>query len=98
MSNNSSENTEYEVLISVDAQEFFEFATASLQKKLDRCFDILKVSPRNHPNIKALKGILSGSYRYRVGDYRVLYEINETDKQVTIILISHRSKIYKQKK
>ena len=40
MSNNSSENTGYEVLISVDAQEFFESATASLQKKLDRCFDL----------------------------------------------------------
>ncbi|WP_396772269.1 type II toxin-antitoxin system RelE/ParE family toxin, partial [Microcystis aeruginosa] len=29
------------------------------------------INPRNHPNIKSLKGELSGYYRYRVGDYRV---------------------------
>jgi len=69
--NNSNENTNYLVTISVDAQTFFESSPASLQKKLDRCFDILKVSPRNYPNIKVLKGSLSGYYRYRVGDYRV---------------------------
>lgn len=92
--NNSNENTNYLVTISVDAQTFFESSSASLQKKLDRCFDILKVSPRNYPNIKALKGSLSGYYRYRVGDYRVIYEIDDNLNQVTVILIAHRGKIY----
>jgi mRNA interferase RelE/StbE len=64
------------------------------KKKLDRCFAILKVSPRNYPNVKALKGLLSSYYRYRVGDYRVVYEVNDDLHQVTIILIAHRSKIY----
>ena len=92
--NNSNENTNYLVAISVDAQAFFESSPASLQKKLDRCFDILKVSPRNYPNIKSLKGSLSGYYRYRVGDYRVIYEIDDNLNQVTVILIAHRGKIY----
>lgn len=91
---NSSENINYTVTIEVEAQKFFESSPVSLQKKLDRCFDILKVSPRNYPNIKPLKGILSGYYRYRVGDYRVVYEINDNKNIVTIILIAHRSKIY----
>ena len=92
--NNSNENTNYLVTISVDAQTFFESSSASLQKKLDRCFDILKVSHRNYPNIKALKGSLSGYYRYRVGDYRVIYEIDDNLNQVTVILIAHRGKVY----
>ncbi|MDJ0737761.1 MAG: type II toxin-antitoxin system RelE/ParE family toxin [Nostocaceae cyanobacterium] len=91
---NSNENTSYTVLISIDAQEFFESASASLQKKLDRCFERLKIEPRNYPNIKPLKGELSGYYRYRVGDYRVIYEIDDALGQVTIILIEHRSKVY----
>jgi mRNA interferase RelE/StbE len=91
---NSSENINYTVTIEVEAQKFFESSPVSLQKKLDRCFDILKVSPRSYPNIKPLKAILSGYYRYRVGDYRVVYEINDSEKIVTIILIAHRSKIY----
>jgi mRNA interferase RelE/StbE len=33
---------------------------------------MLEQNPRQHPNIKALKGELAGRYRYRVGDYRAL--------------------------
>lgn len=57
---NSNENINYTVVISIDAQDFFESASAALQKKLDRCFERLKIEPRNYPNIKALKGELSG--------------------------------------
>jgi mRNA interferase RelE/StbE len=79
---NLNENINYTVVISIDAGEFFESASATLQKKLDRCFERLKINPRNHPNIKSLKGELSGYYRYRVGDYRVIYEVNDDLKLV----------------
>ncbi|MEA5619763.1 type II toxin-antitoxin system RelE/ParE family toxin [Cronbergia sp. UHCC 0137] len=93
--NNSSENiNQYTVIIGIDAQEFFEASSASLQKKLDRCFERLKIEPRNYPNIKPLKGELLGYYRYRVSDYRVIYKIDDNIKQVTIILIEHRSRVY----
>ncbi|MEH2142449.1 type II toxin-antitoxin system RelE family toxin [Nostoc sp.] len=92
--NNSNENIKYTVIISIDAQEFFESSSASLQKKLDRCFERLKIEPRNSPNIKPLKGELSGYYRYRVGQYRVIYEIDDGLNQVMIILIQHRSRVY----
>jgi mRNA interferase RelE/StbE len=91
---NLNENINYTVVISIDAGEFFESASATLQKKLDRYFERLKINPRNHPNIKSLKGELSGYSRYRVGDYRVIYEINDDLKLVTIIFIAHRSKVY----
>ncbi|MDZ8108996.1 MAG: type II toxin-antitoxin system RelE/ParE family toxin [Nostoc sp. DedQUE12a] len=91
---NSNENIKYTVVISIDAQEFFESSSASLQKKLDRCFERLKIDPRNYPNIKPLKGELSGYYRYRVGDYQVIYQIDDVLNQVTIILIEHRSRVY----
>lgn len=92
--NNSNENINYSIVIGIDAQEFFESASASLQKKLDRCFERLKINPRNYPNIKPLKGELSGYYRYRIGDYRVVYEIDDNLKQVNVIFIAHRSKVY----
>ncbi|MEH2244858.1 type II toxin-antitoxin system RelE family toxin [Nostoc sp.] len=41
-----------------------------------------------------MKGELSGYYRYRVGDYRVIYQIDDDLNQVTIILIQHRSRVY----
>ena len=74
---NLNENINYTVVISIDAGEFFESASATLQKKLDRCFERLKINPRNHPNIKSLKGELSGYYRYRVGDYRLEFRLTQ---------------------
>ncbi len=38
---------------------------------------MVEQNPRQHPNIKALKGELAGRYRYRVGDYRVIYRIDD---------------------
>ena len=92
---NSNENTDlYTVVVSSDAQEFFETASAQLQRKLDRSFEMLKINPRSHPNIKALKGDLAGYYRYRVGDYRVVYSINDEQQLVIVAIIAHRSEVY----
>jgi mRNA interferase RelE/StbE len=96
---NSNENNDenldgYSVVLSFDAQQFFEEGSASLQRKLDRCFEMLKVDPRSHPNIKQLKGDLAGYYRYRVGDYRVVYYIDDEQKQVVVTVISHRREVY----
>ena len=34
-------------------------------------------------------------YRLRVGDYRVLYTIDDSDKSVTIVAVGHRKEIYR---
>jgi mRNA interferase RelE/StbE len=35
-------------------------------------------------------------YRIRVGDYRVIYTIDDAVKAVTVVLIGHRSDIYRR--
>ena len=55
---------------------------------------MLKTDPHIHPNIKQLKGDLAGYYRYRVGDYRVVYYIDEEQKQVVVTIIAHRREVY----
>jgi mRNA interferase RelE/StbE len=35
------------------------------------------------------------AWRTRSGDYRVIYEINDTDEKVTIIKIAHRRNVYR---
>ena len=52
----------------------------------------LKENPRPFGAIK-LKGW--NLYRIRVGDYRILYTINDKDKIIEIIAIGHRKDIYK---
>jgi len=42
-----------------------------------------------------LKGNLKGLYRYRIGDYRVIYVIDQEEKKVMILKVNHRKKVYK---
>ena len=35
------------------------------------------------------------AYRIRVGDYRVIYEINDDKIIVTVVMVGHRKDIYK---
>jgi mRNA interferase RelE/StbE len=46
-------------------------------------------------NFKSLEGNLSGLYKLRVGDWRVIYEVNHNDKVVTVHKVGHRKEIYK---
>ena len=46
---------------------------------------------------KPLKGMFKGMYRFRIGDFRVIYTINEKEKELKVMVIDHRNKIYKQK-
>lgn len=80
----------YDVQLARVAQKFYNKADATMTKRLNRCFEQLSQNPRNHHNIKRLTGKLSGYYRYRVGDYRVVYEIKEDQTVVIILVIAHR--------
>ncbi len=86
----------YTVSLSDEAKQFFEDATAKFQKRLDRCFEQLEINPHLHPNIKSLKGNLAGYYRYRIGDYRIVYQIDEKINQVIVLAIVHRGSAYRQ--
>ena len=84
----------YDVRLTPSARDFFEAAPKNLQRRLDRCFDQLASDPRRHPNIKPLKGPFAGHLRYRVGDYRVVYSIDDKTGVVAVVLIAHRSGVY----
>jgi mRNA interferase RelE/StbE len=43
-----------------------------------------------------LKGDLAGLWRYRVGDYRILCEIQDQKIVVLVLTIGHRRQIYKR--
>ena len=85
----------YEVFLTREAQRFYERADPVLVRKLNRCFERLRENPYEHPNIKQLKGPLAGHFRYRIGDWRVIYQVDEQRREVTVLLIVHRSKAYR---
>ena len=54
----------------------------------------LKTNPFYGKNIKKLINYTPPTWRYRVGDYRLFYEINEKEKIIFIIGIEIRHKAY----
>ena len=84
----------YDILLTKEARAFYDKADGPLAKRLNRCFEHLRREPHQHPNIKRLHGPLTGCYRYRVGDWRVVYRVDEHGAVVIILIIVHRSKAY----
>ena len=58
-------------------------------KNLENCED-----PRRTG--KALAGQYKGSWRYRIGNYRILTEIHDDVLVILLIDIGHRSTVYDQ--
>ena len=85
----------YDVLLTHEAQRFYEQADPILVRKLNRCFQYLGKDPYEHPNIKRLRGPLVGSLRYQVGDWRMVYNVDEQKHEVVVLLIAHRSEVYR---
>ena len=68
----------------------------SSTSKLIRTWIEKNLMNTENPRIKgkALTGDLKGLWRYRVGDYRILAEIQDNKIVILILDIGHRSKIY----
>lgn len=46
---------------------------------------------------KSLKQNLAGIFRYRYGNYRIIYVVNMPEKSMVILEVGHRKEIYKNK-
>ncbi len=56
----------------------------------------LRANPYFGANIKKLKGEFEGYYRYKIGDYRLFYLIEEEKVVVVVVAISHRQGAYEK--
>lgn len=83
----------YEVKFTKAARKMFIKLSQELQDRIQTKIDDLAIEPR--PNgVKKLKGE-ENSYRIRVGDYRVIYDIFDDVLLVNVVSVGHRSEVYK---
>jgi mRNA interferase RelE/StbE len=75
------------------AQKFLEKSDHQIQRQILKCLDQAIKNPKLFG--KALTSNLKGLWRYRVGDYRIICDLQEKELVVLVIEINHRSKIYK---
>ena len=77
------------------AKKEFSSLGNPIQKQIDKF--LLKLIKSNNPRIfgEALKGNLQSLWRYRVGDYRIICQINNEKITVLILAIGHRKEVYR---
>jgi len=52
---------------------------------------------RASPEIgKRLAGVLSGRWSYRVGDWRIIYRIENERLRILVITVGHRREVYRR--
>jgi mRNA interferase RelE/StbE len=51
--------------------------------------------PRPATGVKRLKGYEDQAFRLRVGDYRVIYKVDDAVRVVAVVRIGHRREVYR---
>ena len=64
----------------------------AVSKIVDRVKNHLSQSPDSLG--KPLKGVLQGLFRYRFGDYRIIFTINRAEQKILILNVGHRKDVY----
>jgi mRNA interferase RelE/StbE len=77
------------------ARKEFLKLNRQVQTEILRYFDS-RIAGKDNPRRfgKPLRGDLTGVWRYRIGDYRVLCQIRNEQLLVLVISVGHRKNIY----
>ncbi|MBF0457012.1 MAG: type II toxin-antitoxin system RelE/ParE family toxin [Nitrospirae bacterium] len=85
----------WEIALTRPSEKVYDKFPSDIRKRFYECFKSLEQNPLYGNNIKALTGKLKGLYRYRVGDWRVIYRLNVERRVVDIIAILSRRDAYR---
>lgn len=82
----------YEVILPASVQKQFRKLPSTVSTRLENALLNLEKNPRP-AGAKKLRG--RDGWRVRVGDYRILYDIQDHQLIVLIIQIGHRRDVYR---
>ena len=78
-----------------DLQQDFSGQQARIQRKLaSYVYPQLRLNPYAGQNVKKLRDAVPDTWRYRIGDYRFFYTIDERQRLVLMVAADHRGQAY----
>lgn len=84
----------YGIFIKASAEKEIRRLPRSVRERITST--ILNLRDDTRPSgVRKLKGQDEEGWRIRVGDYRVLYQIDDGQRQVTIFRVGHRREVYR---
>jgi mRNA interferase RelE/StbE len=81
----------YELIYSEKALKFLEKLEKQDKERILIALERLRIRPESC-DIKKLVG-MSG-FRFRVGDYRIIFDMNKNELLILILTVGHRKNIY----
>jgi len=82
----------YEIIFSKKAAKFISSLPEGYKNKIKETVSVLKENPYGYP-YKKIRGE-TNVYRIRVGEYRILYEIDKNDNLIIILKVDKRERVY----
>ena len=83
---------QYEIQFKASAAKEFRKLPVEIKARLQKAINALKTEPRP-PGTKKLAGE-DDLYSIRVGDFRVIYKIDDAVTLITVMRIRHRREVY----
>ncbi len=83
----------YKLIIQKSARKELDKIPDPFFIKIDKAILSLRENPYPFPQSRKLKG--EDTHRLRIGDFRVIYMVDETHKVITIYRIRHRKDVYR---
>jgi mRNA interferase RelE/StbE len=83
----------YQVTLTVTAVKERKRIESIVRQRIDQALLSLQTESRP-PGVKKLSGKYQ-DWRVRVGDYRILYEIDDDHQLITVWRIAHRRDVYR---
>lgn len=77
------------------ARRFLARADRPLRLRLKDALTRLREDPRGLPGVKALHGKFAGHLGYRVGEFRIVYRVQDDDRTILVVVIGHRGDVYR---
>lgn len=86
----------WEIFLTKPAEKSHDRVSKNLQEQFDLCFGDLEENPLYGPNIRALTGSMKGLFRYRTGNWRIIYRPQRDLRIIEVIAILPRGDAYQE--
>jgi len=85
----------YTTVLSAKAMRELDRLDRKIEQRVQSRLDELAANPLD-PRISNNLEMSEGKRYSRVGDWRIVYDIKESEKTLFVITIQHRSRVYKE--
>ena len=85
--------TRYEIVFERRAEREYGRLSGDVLRRVNDAIDSLAAEPRPRGATK-LAG--RSDYRNRVGDWRIVYELDDSRRRIVVVRVAHRSDVYRR--